>query len=134
MESDKRVVGKSLINILKQVKENKKKEKLEYIYDDKNEKENNNLPIVSFENQLLRKGDIITISPAYSAVLTPMGVGSMELGELRFSEEVWRVEAVNALHIKIRRMTNLSGNFTKEIYIIQKEDYDYSYADDFVED
>jgi hypothetical protein len=135
MRKDKAVVGKALINVVKQIREKKKKKMLNYIYDDKKENEGDvrRMPDVSFEDTLLRKGDIITISPAYSAVLTPVGVGSMELGEVRFSEEVWEVLAVNGLHIKLKRMTDLSGNFQGEVFIIQKEDYDFSYAEDFVD-
>lgn len=134
MQADKRVAGKALISILKSIRDRRKEELLDYIYENEPDKKEEDIKLdVSFEDSLLRKGDIITISPVYSAVITPDGFGGMELGDIRFSEEVWEVLAVNSLHIKIKRVSDLSGNFKNKVFIVQKDDYKYSFADDFVE-
>lgn len=120
-----------LLSILKFVRDKKKKEVM------KGELKKLIDKYKTLEERILMEGDIITLVPKKrdKDVYTNMGggimIGSSLKGDLMLSYEVWEVLAVNGTHIKLRRKTNYTGEFSEEILVL-KDNYNFSFAEDFV--
>lgn len=54
-------------------------------------------------------------------------------GDRSYNSSVWKVEAVNATHIKAKSITKDGFWTDRSSQILQIDEYDFSLADDFIE-
>ena len=114
-----------------------KKKKVEEIKRLEKELESLREEYKTLEERILTEGDIITIKPKEEEeeVQSDIGgimIGSYLKGDIGLAYEVWEIKAINATHLKLKRKSNYTEEYP-EILIIVRDNYELSFAEDFVD-